>query len=190
MQLSTLFKRFPGSILQVVALSGLLLVASQLGEAQGGLQVVNVHVLTETDAVHADSQARLAVVAEITSGYHINDHKPTLDYSIPTKFDLNPTDQFLVRSIVYPKGSPTKFPFSDVPLSVYEGKLVVPVLLQVAKSVAPGTYPLKGTFRYQACSEHACLASAEHIGGFDAESRPAKCFHKSGGIKCLRANQI
>jgi hypothetical protein len=152
--------RFLNRTIQAMKLAGLMLIAAHLGQAQTRMQVVDVHVMTETDAVHADSETKVAVVAEIAAGYHINNHKPTLDYLIPTKFELTPTDQFQVKSVVYPKGSPIKFPFSDVPLSVYEGKLVVPVLLQVAKSVAPGTYPLKVKFRYQACSEHACLPPA------------------------------
>ena len=60
--------------------------------------------------------------------------------------------------MVYPKGTLKKFAFSDVPLSVYEGTVVVGALLQAGKTVPAGTYTLKAKFAYQACNDHACLA--------------------------------
>jgi DsbC/DsbD-like thiol-disulfide interchange protein len=97
------------------------------------------------------------VLAQVVAGFHINDHKPSLDYLIPTELKLEPSDQFTVKTVVYPKGSPKKFAFSDVPLSVYEGKVAVGTLLQAGKAVPAGTYTLKAKFAYQACNDHACL---------------------------------
>ena len=111
-----------------------------------------------TDAGHADSSIKLAVIAQIAAGYHINAHKPTLDYLIPTELKLDTSPEFTVKSVVYPQGAPKKFEFSDVPLSVYEGNVVVGALLQSGKTVPAGTYTLKAKFAYQACNDHACLA--------------------------------
>jgi hypothetical protein len=149
--------QFKGRFVPFLKFIGLILLSASLARAQGSMQVVKVSAKTETDAVHADSQAKVAVVAEITAGYHINDHTPTLDYLIPTKFEVSSTDQVSLKSAVYPKGRPKKFPFSDEPLSVYEGNVVIAAVLQVAKTATPGEYPLKAKFSYQACSEHACL---------------------------------
>jgi len=131
---------------------------ASLGWSQGNSPIVEAHAVTATDAAHADSAAKVAIVAQVAPGYHINDHKPSLDYLIPTKFVADSSDQFSVKNIAYPKGSLKKFPFSDVPLSVYEGSVVVGIMLQVGKDVSAGTYTLKGKFAYQACSDHACLA--------------------------------
>lgn len=136
----------------------LTLMAAHLGWAQKGIPVVEAHAVMATDAAHADSPLKVAVVAQVAAGYHINDHKPTLDYLIPTGVKLEPSDQFSVIKVVYPKGTPKKFTFSDVPLSVYEGSMVVGALLQAGKSVPAGTYTVKGKFAYQACNDHACLA--------------------------------
>jgi len=119
--------------------------------------VVEAHAVLATDGAHANSTLKMAVVAQITPGYHINDHKPTLDYLIPTELKLDPTDQITTQNTIYPKGTLRKFSFSDVPLSVYEGTIEVGALLQVAKAVSPGLYTLKGKFAYQACNDHACL---------------------------------
>ena len=135
----------------------LTLMAVGLGWAQNTNSVVEAHAVMATDAAHANSPVKLAVLAQVVAGFHINDHKPSLDYLIPTELKLEPSDQFTVKTVVYPKGSPKKFAFSDVPLSVYEGKVAVGTLLQAGKAVPAGTYTLKAKFAYQACNDHACL---------------------------------
>lgn len=113
-----------------------------------------------TDGVHAGSSVKAAVVAQIASGYHINDHGPTIDYLIPTELKLEPSKQVEVGEIIYPKGQLQRLAFSDAPLSVYEGKLVVRVVLQISRETLPGSYTLKGKFAYQACNDQFCLPPA------------------------------
>ncbi len=136
----------------------LLAVGLALGQMNNS--VVQARALIATDAAHADSSLKLAVLAQVAAGYHINAHKPSLDYLIPTEVKVDASGQFTVKSLVYPKGVPQKFAFSDSPLSVYEGEVAVGAILQTAKAVAPGTYTLKARFAYQACNDHACLPPA------------------------------
>jgi DsbC/DsbD-like thiol-disulfide interchange protein len=135
----------------------LTLMVTSLGWAQNGNSVVEARAVVATDAVHANSPVKLAVLAQVAAGFHINDHKPTLDYLIPTELKVDPSDHFTVKSVVYPKGTLKRFAFSDAPLSVYEGTVVVGMLLQAAPTVPAGTYTLKAKFAYQACNDHACL---------------------------------
>ncbi|HMD86687.1 MAG TPA: protein-disulfide reductase DsbD domain-containing protein [Terriglobia bacterium] len=135
----------------------LTLMAANLGWAQNNNPVVEAQAVMATDAAHANSPLKLAVLAQVAAGYHINDHKPTLDYLIPTELKVDPSDQFTVKNVVYPKGTIERFAFSDVPLSVYENTVVVGALLQTGKAVSVGTYTLKAKFAYQACNDHACL---------------------------------
>jgi DsbC/DsbD-like thiol-disulfide interchange protein len=135
----------------------LTLMTASLGWAQKINPVVEARAVLATNAAHANLPVRMAVVAHVAPGYHINDHKPPLEYLIPTELKLDPNDQITVKNIVYPKGTPRKFAFSDVPLSVYEGTLVVGAVLQVGKAVPPGSYALKAKLGYQACNDHACL---------------------------------
>jgi DsbC/DsbD-like thiol-disulfide interchange protein len=137
--------------------SVLTLMAANVGWAQKNNSVVEAHAVMATDAAHADSPLELAVLAQVAAGYHLNEHKPSLDYLIPTELKVDPSDQFTVKNVVYPKGTLKKFAFSDVPLSVYEGAVVVGALLQAGKAVPAGPYTLKGKFAYQACNDHACL---------------------------------
>jgi cytochrome c biogenesis DsbD-like protein len=131
--------------------------AASLGLAQNPPSVVEAKVVMASDAAYPDSLAKAAVVAQVASGYHINDHKPSADYLIPTELKVEPIKQVTVKEVVYPKGTVARLAFSDTPLSVYEGTVVVGALLQLARGVAPGTYTLAGKFGYQACNDHACL---------------------------------
>ena len=125
--------------------------------AQDSPPVVEVRTVEATEGVHPGSSLQVAAVARIAPGFHINDHKPTLDYLIPTEWKLESTKQVSVDRIVYPKGELRKFAFSDVQLAVYQGTLAVGALLKVPRVTRPGTYALRGQFRYQACNDHACL---------------------------------
>jgi thioredoxin:protein disulfide reductase len=126
--------------------------------AQGqSAPVVSGRMVLDTDAVHPGSVAKAAVVAEVASGYHINDHVPSLDYLIPTELKLEPTPPVEPARATYPKGTLRKFPFLDQPISVYEGKLIIGQSLKVAADAHPGNYQLKGELEYQACNDHACL---------------------------------
>ncbi len=136
------------------------LLATGLAFGQINNSVVEARAVISTNAAHADSPVKLAVLAQVAAGYHINAHKPSQDYLIPTEVKVDASDQFTVKSLVYPKGVPQKFAFSDTPLSVYEGNVAVGAILQTAKAVAPGTYMVKGKFAYQACNDHACLPPA------------------------------
>jgi len=133
---------------------------SGLVHGQNAEPVVEAKMLLATDGVYAGSMVNAAVEAEVASGYHINDHHPSLDYLIPTELKLDPSKQLTVEKVVYPKGQPVKFAFSDDPLSVYEGSLLVGARLKVSPGTPPGTYALKGKLAYQACNDHACLPPA------------------------------
>jgi hypothetical protein len=128
-----------------------------VARAQNSPQVVDVRTVQATEGVHPGSTLKVAAVARIAPGFHINDHKPTLDYLIPTEWKLESTKQVSVDKVVYPKGQLKKFAFSDMQLSVYEGTMAVGALLKVPRATRPGTYALRGQFYYQACNDHACL---------------------------------
>lgn len=129
--------------------------AANVGWAQKN-GVVTARAVIATDAAHANSAVKLAILAQVAGGYHINAHKPSLDYLIPTEIKFDPSDQFTVKNLAYPDGVLKKFAFSDAPLSVYEGVVTVGALLETG-NVPPGTYSLKAKFAYQACNDHACL---------------------------------
>ena len=141
----------------LAAVCAVALWAVAAGHAQNAKQVVDAKTVLAAEGAAPDSTLEAAAVVHIAPGYHINDHKPTLDYLIPTAWTLEGTKQIDVEKITYPRGQLRKFAFSDNQLSVYEGTLTVGARLKVARRTSHGTYTLKGEFKYQACNDHACL---------------------------------
>lgn len=125
--------------------------------AAGPPSVASAQALLATDAVHPGQTARIAILAQIKPGYHVNDHKPSLDYLIPTRVTFVASPSFKVEKVIYPHGTLRKFAFLDSSISVYEGEIRLGSILKVAPSAKPGSYPLRGKFMYQACNDHACL---------------------------------
>ncbi|HEX5410700.1 MAG TPA: protein-disulfide reductase DsbD domain-containing protein [Terriglobia bacterium] len=135
----------------------LVLLSAGTAMAAGPPAVVSARTVLATNAVHPGQTAKLAVLARIEPGYHINDHKPSLDYLIPAKVEFDASPTLKVEKVVYPQGKMVKFDFLDSPISVYEGEIRLGSLLKLDSSVKPGSYPLRGKFTYQACNDHACL---------------------------------
>ena len=119
--------------------------------------LVKVWAMTATDAAHAGSELKIVVAAEITKGFHINDHQPTLDYLISTKVVWEPYPAISPGKMAYPSGEMKTFEFSDSAISVYEGTLLIGGSLGLSSRLTPGEHSLQGTLSYQACNEKACF---------------------------------
>lgn len=107
--------------------------------------------------VKAGGSKDVSLDFRIGSEYHINSHTPKSPLLIPTVLKLSGPEQVTVADVKYPAGQDMSFPFSpDEKLSVYSGDFTVDAVLKTAANVPPGTYPLTGTLRYQACDHSAC----------------------------------
>lgn len=142
---------------RVGALLFFLFIAVALSYGAAPPQVVTARAVLATDAVHAGQPAKMAVVAKVQSGYHINAHIPSLEYLIPTRVTFQESPSFSVERVVYPNGKSKKFSFMQSSISVYEGEVHVGVVLDVNPSTPAGFYTLPGKFLYQACNDQACL---------------------------------
>ncbi len=91
------------TILWVLVLSLTLAVT---GWAQESGPVVQAHAVMATDAAHADAPSKSPSLAQVAPGFHINDHKPSLDYLIPTQVKFDSDDQFTLKNAIYPPGAP------------------------------------------------------------------------------------
>ena len=142
---------------RIVSSCFLVCLLISVAAGQNPKPVVEAHMLLGADGAHANTSIKAAVIARIASGFHLNDNRPTLNYLIPTELKLDLPKEWSVERMVYPKGQPRRFAFSDFPLSVYEGTVDIGVVLRVGRKAVPGVYTLQGKFAYQACNDHACL---------------------------------
>lgn len=152
-------RRVKGTLLALAGLVLAGLTTMSPAHAQAS-PIVTAKVLSSTQGAHPGSSVKMAVEAQIAAGYHINDHHPSLDYLIPTELKIEPGREISVEKLVYPKGEPVKLAFSDQPLLVYQGTLLIGALVRLAPNLPPDAYSLKGKLDYQACNDHACLPPA------------------------------
>jgi thiol:disulfide interchange protein DsbD len=136
------------------------LVLTSISFAQFGQKTdqVKIKSYSSLDKFYAGSENKIAVKVTIENGWHINSNKPYEDFLIPTEITIDKSDGFDLTKTVYPKATDYTFSFSDKPLSVWEGEILVGGILKIEDKVLPGTYNLLITLDYQACNDMSCLA--------------------------------
>jgi thiol:disulfide interchange protein DsbD len=144
--------------------------SARFAESRGGLSpqdaaaipnaaaVVTPHTFVSLEPVPAGKEFQVAVVVDILRGFHMNSHKPSDQYLIPTTLTPQlPAGVELVDTI-YPPGKLEKFSFSpDKPLDVYTGSVTLRLRLTAKSGATAGTTTIPMTLRYQACNDSACL---------------------------------
>jgi thiol:disulfide interchange protein DsbD len=99
----------------------------------------------------------LLLKATLAQGWHVNSHKPSEDYLIPTTVTLEAVTGLTFGEPRFPEGKMEKFSFSETPLSVYAHDFTIEVPLQWSGASAPA---VTGAVEYQACNDTQCLAPA------------------------------
>jgi len=101
---------------------------------------------------------QIAIVAEIARGFHMNSHKPSDQYLIPTSVTAQLPAGIQLRDTIYPDGRLEKFSFSpNKPLDVYTGTVTFRLRLAAGNDAAIGATTIPITLRYQACNDTTCL---------------------------------
>jgi DsbC/DsbD-like thiol-disulfide interchange protein len=125
---------------------------------QAATSVVKPHGYVSLEPVPRGKEFEVAVVVEIARGYHMNSHKPTDPYLIPTTVTPQTPAGFQLLDTIYPQGKLEKFAFSpDTPLDVYSGSVTILMRLSARSNAAQGSVSIPITLRYQACNDSACL---------------------------------
>ncbi|MBI5445273.1 MAG: thioredoxin family protein, partial [Deltaproteobacteria bacterium] len=139
----------------------LLLVAQPLAAQDPGSRVVTLRLAAGAEKLVAGEPFRLAVVATIAPGWHVNSNTPAEDYLIPTIAALGPADGLSFGPPAYPAHHEKKLPFSDKPLALYEGETVIVVEGKTDPTAAAGPRTLGATLDFQPCNDAQCLAPAQ-----------------------------
>ncbi len=146
------------SIMQFSCLFAALWVAAAPAGAQPGKQQKASFVLNaDRTAYEAGVPARVAALVSIEHGWHVNSHKPTFEYLIPTVLELTVPEGWSPGPVQYPPSELQTFAFENQPLAVYDGDVVILAEVKVPTGVPAGSYPVKASLRYQACNDSQCL---------------------------------
>jgi thiol:disulfide interchange protein DsbD len=121
---------------------------------------VTVSALAGHAGIPRGGSADVAVVLDIASGWHVNSHEPLEEWLIATEllFEEPPFD---VIETVFPEHEEMMFAFSDEPMAVYEGKVVIGLRVGIREGFEGSTLPVSGHVVVQACDDRSCLAPVE-----------------------------
>ena len=142
---------------------GATALAALLGTASAGVAQptqIFTETLLEADGATAGTTVRAALQVQLNAGFHVNSNTPLEDFLIPTALTVTPPDGVGVGEIVYPDAGLLEQIGADTPLAVFEEYFTIGVAFDVAAGLAPGTYAIPGTLRYQACDETMCYLPA------------------------------
>jgi len=123
--------------------------------------VVTVEAFPPVEPIARGEIAEVEIMVEILPGWHINSHQPDLVGLIATELLLTPPNGLEVSKVIYPDPVEKELPWAEVPLALYEGRVVIRVLIAAAEELPPGELTLPGTLRYQACNDEVCLPPEE-----------------------------
>jgi hypothetical protein len=125
--------------------------------AQGTGKVVKVKSGESVYTIKKGVPVEVAVVVEVDDGYHINSNRPAEDFLIPTSLKLERLAGLTTSRIVYPKAKTQKFEFSEKPMSVYDGQVVIKFTARALPAIKAGAHALKAKVTVQACNDQQCL---------------------------------
>ena len=152
-----LFRRLPFRR-QALALLGAFTLAATAAQGQmEDPEKADLAVLADRTAYEAGTTARISAQMTIEPGWHVNSHKPTFEYLIPTVLDLELPPGWADETIHYPQAEMQTFAFADQPLSVYDEEVFLVADVKVPAGAPKGKVPVVAALRYQACNDTQCL---------------------------------
>ncbi len=119
--------------------------------------LVSIEVFTSVDTVHPGGEFKFAIKAKIAEGWHINSNKPNEDFLIPSTVELSSEAGYKITMTKFPEPKEVNLGFSEKPVSVFEGEILIGGIINVPANIELGEYQLKIKFNYQACNDMTCM---------------------------------
>ena len=130
--------------------------------SQSGNSPAGFRPPTTSDRVHAiaamesgSNGDKMRITLTVDNGYHINANPASLDYLVPTSVSF---DHISPSAIDYPTPQSYAPSFSDRPLKVYAGSVIITATFPRA-ALGKAT-AIVGSVKAQACDDHSCLPPA------------------------------
>ena len=116
----------------------------------------DVRTAIKVSSDHAVPGRQLGVSAEfeIPSGWHIYG-QPIPDNYVATSVEFD-SETVSAQSLDFPKATPVEFKSLGETLPVYSGTMRAFGTILIKSGLKPGEYKLKGTLRFQECSDQIC----------------------------------
>jgi suppressor for copper-sensitivity B len=121
----------------------------------------------------AGAEGRIVAQVEVAEHWHTNSNTPTLDFLIPTELALELPPGASGLKVEYPQHKMLKFPYTEEPIAVYDGRFEVVGKFQLAPDAKPGKATVKAVLAYQACDDKQCLPPSEVEATLEVEVKAA-----------------
>lgn len=122
-----------------------------------GRDVVKPEVYASMEPAGRGSSFQIAVVMNIREGFHVNAREKSEEYLIATDLKAQLPTGFTAGEVFYPKGKLETFTFSQKPLNVYQGSVILRLPVNALPTAPLGEQHIPLKLRYQACSTRDCL---------------------------------
>ena len=123
--------------------------------------VVHVTAESPSGAVRPGGRARAVLAIAIDPTWHVNASRPYEEFLIPTTVALDDGAAAELADIRYPAAHDVKLSFSETPMAVYEGSVLVGIELFVPEATAEGRLAVGGILTSQACNDAMCMPPAD-----------------------------
>ena len=139
----------------------LLLAAVLTGSAQKADDVIAVRLFCSADRLEKGMSNPISIEIKIEEPYHINSQQPTEDYLIPLTIGFEDQENIVFGEMEFPEPEIKLLGFSDIPLSIYEGTIIVRTSITIPASYNGEDITVEGKIGYQACDDNSCMAPTE-----------------------------
>lgn len=146
-------KRLATAVMVMTAVVAALVAGAQDFDAE---PVFSVSLAPDRTPAVAGDELRLAVVVEVENGWHVNSDEPGDDFSLPTTVDWRMPEGWTPPVVQLPDGQRLEFEFSDTPIEVWEGRVVI-LGATTVPGAASGEATIAVTVTAQACNNTQCL---------------------------------
>jgi len=106
----------------------------------------------------AGENSVINVAIEVKTGYHIQTHKMTDEFIVPTTLEIRGDKQISINTIVFPSAKKFKLEGTDRYLDVYDGSFWIKAFFTAHTNAQKNTHELKGNLTYQACDSMRCFS--------------------------------
>jgi hypothetical protein len=115
---------------------------------------VRVSVTLSSSRAVPGRELGVSAAFEIPSGWHLYG-RPLPDNYVATSIEFDP-ETVSAQSFDFPKATPLEFKSLGETLPVYSGSIHAVGRILIKSRLKPGEYKLKGTLRFQECSDQIC----------------------------------
>jgi uncharacterized protein len=130
--------------------------------AKSQIGPVKVELFASKLSVAPGETIKLKILLTSDKGWHVNSNKPLDDKLIATSLKFRGSKKLSLADVTWPAGDKVKLKFSDKPLSVYEGAVLVRASIKIAKDAPLGSAKAELTLKAQPCGNTVCQEPADH----------------------------